>query len=240
MNKQELLAAYESGVREFSVQFENEDLSNIRLRDIDFSGSKFINCNLSNTYFRNCNFEYRYFTDCDLSDSSFYRCNCNIVSFNNCNLTGANLIHTSLISADFSYSDLQDAKLTPHLMYNCDLSDAKNLSESTAASLLVPPEKGRFIAYKKLASESIAMLEIPASAKRSSATTRKCRASKAKVLKIWDSEGNLIESQCSSWNYRFVYEVGKIVEVKDFDDNRWNECSTGIHFFMTKQEAIDY
>lgn len=26
----------------------------------------------------------------------------------------------------------------------------------------------------------------------------------------------------------------------DFDENRKNECSTGIHFFITRQEAEDY
>ena len=28
--------------------------------------------------------------------------------------------------------------------------------------------------------------------------------------------------------------------VKDFDDDRWNECSTGIHFFITRDEAVMY
>lgn len=240
MNKQELLAAYENGVREFCVQFENEDLSHIRIKDTDFSASNFTNCNLSNSYFRNCNFEYRYFTDCDLSNSYFYRCNCDDASFNNCNLTNANLTDTSLISASFSYSDLQDTSLSPHLMFDSYLVNAKNISNSLAAKLLVCPETGCFRGYKQLRDNCIALLEIPASAKRSSATTRKCRASKAKVLKIWDADGNLIQSQCSRWDYKFIYEVGKTVEVKDFDENRWNECSTGIHFFMTKQEAIDY
>ena len=35
----------------------------------------------------------------------------------------------------------------------------------------------------------------------------------------------------------FIYRVGKEVKVKDFDENRWNECSTGIHFFITREEA---
>ena len=37
-----------------------------------------------------------------------------------------------------------------------------------------------------------------------------------------------------------VYEVGKEVLPDSWDDNRWNECSHGIHFFITKQEAINY
>lgn len=38
----------------------------------------------------------------------------------------------------------------------------------------------------------------------------------------------------------FVYRIGEIVEVPDFDDNRWNECAPGIHFFMDRQDAVEY
>ena len=44
----------------------------------------------------------------------------------------------------------------------------------------------------------------------------------------------------SNYDKDFIYEKGKYVEVKDFDNNRWNECSTGINFFITRQEAVDY
>ena len=38
----------------------------------------------------------------------------------------------------------------------------------------------------------------------------------------------------------FIYEIGKTVSVNDFDDDRWNECGTGIHFFMNRENAINY
>lgn len=42
----------------------------------------------------------------------------------------------------------------------------------------------------------------------------------------------------SNYDVDVVYEVGKIVKPKEkFDENRWNECSSGIHFFITKEEA---
>ena len=44
----------------------------------------------------------------------------------------------------------------------------------------------------------------------------------------------------SDYDFDFVYEVGKVIEVKGYDDNRWNECSTGIHFFITRDEAVMY
>ena len=37
-----------------------------------------------------------------------------------------------------------------------------------------------------------------------------------------------------------LYKVGEMVYPDSFDEDRWNECSNGIHFFINKQEAIDY
>ena len=45
---------------------------------------------------------------------------------------------------------------------------------------------------------------------------------------------------CSSYNDKFIYEVGKTVEVKDFDLMYNIECGSGIHFFWTKEEAEQY
>ena len=86
------------------------------------------------------------------------------------------------------------------------------------------------------------MLEIPEDAKRLSATGRKCRCDKAKVLEIQNIDGTAsglteIESDHDS---NFIYRVGEIVSVDDFDEDRWNECSTGIHFFINRQEAVNY
>ena len=36
------------------------------------------------------------------------------------------------------------------------------------------------------------------------------------------------------------YKVGELVIPDSFDENRWNECSHGIHFFINKQNAINY
>lgn len=89
--------------------------------------------------------------------------------------------------------------------------------------------------------EVIVELEIPAEAKRSSATNRKCRCDKAKVLSIRDLSGTVkLDLAVSGYDEEFIYEVGKTVFVDDFDDNRWNECSTGIHFFITRSEAVNY
>ena len=115
-----------------------------------------------------------------------------------------------------------------------------NYNENTAFFALQCPEDGAFIAWKKLQKGLIAKLMIPEDAKRSSATTRKCRSSKAIVISIFDCDGKEVDKGFSSRNSSFVYEKGKEVLPHDFDDDRWKECSGGIHFFITKQEAINY
>ena len=48
------------------------------------------------------------------------------------------------------------------------------------------------------------------------------------------------EKACSSYDNTFIYKKGEIVSVDNFDEDRWNECSTGIHFFITREEAVNY
>ena len=152
-------------------------------------------------------------------------------------LCGANLCGANLCGADLCGADLCGADLCGADLCGADLRGAKNVN-----CPLTCPEKGSFIGFKKVRGDYIVTLEILADAMRSSATGRKCRCSKAKVVSITNPDGSNAEvtSACSGRDSNFIYSVGEIVEVKDFDTNRWNECAPGIHFFITRQEAIDY
>ena len=145
-------------------------------------------------------------------------------------LSGANLIEADLSWANLRGANLRGANLSG-VIYN----------ENTSFFALQCPEEGSFIGYKK-ASGKIVKLLIPEDTKRSSSTSRKCRCSKAVVLSITNLDGSETEEKAvkSDKDRDFIYEVGKEVEVKDFDENRWNECSTGIHFFITREEAVQY
>lgn len=159
-------------------------------------------------------------------------------------LRGAGLRGADLCGAYLRGADLRDADLCGAYLYDADLCGAKlrgvRYNEQTAYYAMQCPEKGAYIGYKK-AEGKIVELEIQADAKRSSATTRKCRASKAKVLSITSIDGKEhFEEAKSSRDQSFVYRVGKTVEVKDFDEDRWKECSTGIHHFITREEAAMY
>jgi hypothetical protein len=164
-------------------------------------------------------------------------------------LWGADLWGADLREADLRRADLRGANLWGADLREADLRGAYLRGANNIPDYVCPiccPEKGSFIGFKKAIvfnwhTEVIVELEIPAEAKRSSATNRKCRCSKAKVLSITDFSG-VAEFQIAVSNYDndFIYEVGKTVVVDDFDENRWNECSTGIHFFITRDEAVNY
>ena len=137
-------------------------------------------------------------------------------------------------------ANLADAYLTDANLADANLADA-NLTDANliVAQTSILPE-GELIGWKKLLDGSVAKLIIPARAKRSNATGRKCRASYARVDKIFDKNGKKINTGFSQHESSFKYTVGKIVRPDDFDENRWNECASGIHFFITRIEAENY
>ena len=175
-------------------------------------------------------------------------------------LYGANLRGAGLCGANLSYADLSYANLREANLFRADLSEA-NLSGAdlgganlygaglknvkyghlTSFYAISCPEEGSFIGFKKC-EQYIVKLRITENAKRCSATSRKCRCSEAEVLSITNMDGTTADITSISSNYdpSFIYKVGEIVHVDDFDENRWNECSTGIHFFITREEAVRY
>ena len=181
--------------------------------------------------------------DADLRDADLRDADLRGANLCGADLRGANLRDADLRDADLRGANLRDADLCGANLRDADLRGAKNIdsiiwSIYTAFYPLQCPESGSYIGYKK-ARGLIVELEIPADALRSSATSRKCRASKAKVLSISDIDGNPAGEQVESdYDSSFVYVVGETVEVSDFDTNRWNECAPGIHHYITRAEAL--
>ena len=154
----------------------------------------------------------------------------------------ADLRDTDLRNADLRNTDLRNADLRDADLRNADLLYAEfRYAENVPFIPYACPDFGKFIGYKK-ASGYIVELEIPEDAKRLSATTRKCRCSKAKVLRILNYNKEILDiiEVRSDYDSNFVYKVGEIVSVDNFNEDRFDECSTGIHFFINFQEAVDY
>jgi uncharacterized protein YjbI with pentapeptide repeats len=230
----------------YGVDLSNSDLSGLDLRDLD----------LRKINFTNANFEKCFLADCDLSDSDLTRANFNSAVLNNAKLHGARLFETdfsfaALFGTNFTYADIHFADFKcAQIADNTIFTNASIYEPKHMLFIPMACPDSEFIAWKKClynpgdgVHACIVKLLIPEDAKRSSATGRKCRASKAKVLDIQtiggDSLGNV-----TAWSMHensFVYKIGRIVEPsKPFDENRWKECASGIHFFITRQEAVKY
>ena len=133
-------------------------------------------------------------------------------------------VGAALYAANLRGADLRDA----------DLYGAKG-------TYMACPTDGSFIGWKK-ASGYIVKLQIPDDARRSSAGSEKCRCDKAFVTEIQNIDGTKadIETVYSDYDENFVYAVGATIEISDFDDDRWNECVPGIHFFIDRRAAVEY
>ena len=142
----------------------------------------------------------------------------------------ANLRGADLRGAYLRGADLREADLT-----RADLTRAKNFDENLFISYTSICPEGTLIGWKKCEDNIIVKLEIPSEAKRSNATGRKCRAEYVKVLELFGGDVGI-----SQHDGETEYRVGEIVRCDKWDDVRWNECSGGIHFFLTRLEAERY
>ena len=163
---------------------------------------------------------------------------------NSFSVFSANLEGTNLEGANLEGADLRNANLKDTNLYSADLRNAnlENIQTNvyTIGYNLACPEEGSFVAYKR-AGKYIVKLLVLKDAKRSSATTAKCRCDKAKVLDIKNIKTGLKTTKVhSDYDSSFIYKAGEIISVDNFDNDRWRECAPGIHFFINRENAINY
>ena len=226
------------------ANLENANLSKTNLRRADLRYADLNRANLSSSRAEWANLESADLRYADLEDADLRRSNLEYVDLKDANLGCAYLVNANLEHADLKNANLSQANIMRASLRDANLTGA-NLKKVlidiyTIGYVMACPEEGSFIGYKK-ANDCIVKLLILEDAKRSSATTVKCRCSKAKVLEIREIQTDkLLDSVPSDYDRDFVYKVGEVVSVDNFDEDRWSECSTGIHFFVSRENALSY
>ena len=243
------------------------DLSDKNLSGLDLRNANLIEADLSNASLSNSNLRNANLNNANLREANLYGANLIEADLNNADLIDAdlnnaclryanlrkaclryaNLRKTALRNVDLSETDMYEADLKEANLFGSDLKNTNIvcavINEDTKIDYPIAcPKTGSFIGYKKAVFRKIVKLQICEDAKRSSATTKKCRCSKALVLAIENIDGSDsgLKGIASIYDPSFIYRVGKIAEVPDFDNNRWRECSPGIHFFANRQDAVEY
>jgi hypothetical protein len=173
----------------------------------------------------------------DLSEADLRYADLSGADLSGADLRGADLSNANLSNANLKYSDLGNATF-----YGTNLTGAK------LPHFQIVPEKGAFIGWKKVnllnaSGEFIcgATLELKILGKRTSTLGgRKCRTNKVRVMTVYTPSEAATQHayKIVSWHEAtFEYKLGEIVTEPEYNDDIRVECTTGIHFFMTRAEA---
>ena len=158
-----------------------------------------------------------------------------------CDLRFSDLRDSDLQRSDLRGCDLRGYNLQGYNLQGCDLRDSDLRDSKGAFVAMVCPSDGAFIGWKKCRDNLIVKLLIPEDAWRLSGTGRQCRCDKAKVLDIQTIDGNPAGTTAySRYCSDFAYTIGATVVPDVFCTDRWDESSGGIHFFITREEAVQY
>ena len=209
-----------------SADLHGTDLCNAVLKDANLCSADLSNADLSYANLNHVNLNYA-----DLNHANLHRTYLSGACLSSADLSYANLYKTDLRNADLSNVDLRHAYLSSANLNCADLHSA-NLDEEEKIRKGKIISKNTFV-YKKC-QDKIIKLELQIGSIVFSINNRKCRTNKAKVISI---DGLKISSD---YDNNFIYEVGKIIEVADFNLMYNVECASGIHFFWTEEEVKEY
>ena len=213
------------------------DLGYADLDGANLRGANLANANLRGANLANANLRGANLLGADLEGANLEDADISWADLTGANLEDANLKDANLKGAILEGANLKGANIDGANLKGADLNGAKNIPFIPLAC----PSEGAFIGWKKVEWKYLVKLQIPEDARRCSATARKCRCDKAMVLDITSLDGEEHYNEVTNNNYKeTVYKVGEFVYPDSFDENRWCECSHGIHFFINKGDAINY
>ena len=170
----------------------------------------------------------------NLDGANLYGANLRGANLDGANLDGANLRGANLGSAKLYGANLRGANLR-----GANLRGAENADYAIAMTRILP--EGDLIGWKKVQG-FIIQLAIPKEARRSHAFGRKCRAEFVDVI---DIEGALevirpANAMGVGTGPEVIYRKGARIMADSWDEDFTQECSHGIHFFITRLEAENF
>ena len=206
----------------------------------DCEGWMYMSANLYGANLSSANLRSANLRSANLSGANLYGADISDADLMRADLYGANLMRADLSGADLSDAVLYGADLRSADLRIADLSGA----DLSAADLRSADLRSADLRSADLSGANLSgvKMRVPSEAKRSSATSRKCRCEYAEVLELQNLDGTPYEDDkiVNNKYIETIYKVGEIVHSDLWDDNRWNECSHGIHFFLTRDEALRY
>lgn len=243
--------------------FKECNFNDIEFKRKSFNFCEFRNCSFTSTdmqycIFSHCEFKYADFIDVKVHDSFINFCSFGVIGAGCSDFKGTRIEYSDMVGTNCT--NLNVSQIVPATGSFIGYKRAKRTAyEDISQSSVI-------VQFKSV----IVKLLIPEDAKRISSTSRKCRCNKAKVLDIYEYDEDDImvrikvdegcyhkrevivpqdklpeyikhhyEDAYSYQNPIFEYKVGETIEVKDFDEE-CNECSEGIHFFISEKEALEY
>ena len=181
------------------LDFSGHNLSYASMQESIIDEANFSDCVLDNANFANSRLHHTSFDNADCTECDFECADCTEGSFVSTNFSYAHLNNACFFLAAFSKTKLINAQAYSTDFRECDFDECDftdiHTDEDTVGYFLTCPEKGSFTAFKKAelyhgTERVIVELKVPASALRSSACSRKCRVSKAKVVSITSLDGS--------------------------------------------------
>lgn len=217
---------YKANLR--GANLEAADLQGADLRDASLRGANLFDANLFGAklmcaYLRNANLE------------------CTDLRY--ANLEGADLRGADLFEAYLENAKLQNANLYGANLQGVDLRGANlfgaglDTKEQIRKGILLQKD---LIGYKKCKNDLIVELIIPKGSIVFSINNFKCRTNRAKVVSITNIDGKTNYKIAASNHGGLVYTVGDDILIDDFNLMYNVECAEGIHFFRTREEAVNY
>ena len=216
-----LEAANLSGANLSVANLSGANLSGANLSGANLSGADLSVANLSGANLSVADLSRAYLSGANLSGANLRGANLNGAELSGAYLSGAYLSGAYLSGANLSWANLSGA----------DLSGATGSELAIAMTRILPD--GDLIGWKKCNGGVLVKLRIPADAKRSSAFGRKCRAEFADVLEVIGAD----VAVTSAHGPLTEYIAGQRVTPDSWDDNWKNECSHGVHFYITRTES---